>query len=179
MNKSNLIWIDLEMTGLNPEKNYILEIATLITNSHLNVIAEGPVIPIYQSEKTLNIMNNWNCTTHTKNGLITRVKNSLFNEKMAELSTINFLKKWVPENTSPMCGNSIGQDRQFLFKYMPTLELFFHYRNIDVSTLKELVYRWKPEILKKIKKNNIHSALHDIYASISELSFYKKHFIQN
>lgn len=176
--KSNLIWIDLEMTGLNPKKNKILEIATLVTNKNLQTIATGPEIVIHQSKKILNLMNTWNKITHTKNGLIKKVKNSLFNEKYAELKTINFLKKWTLFNTSPMCGNSIHQDRKFLIKYMPKLEKYFHYRQIDVSTLKELALRWKPNIIKKKYKNNNHKALNDIYNSISELKYYRKYFIK-
>jgi len=178
MNKKNLIWIDLEMTGLNPEKHKIIEIATLITNSNLHILAEGPLIPIFQSEKILNKMNNWNLMTHTKTGLIKKVKNSSHNEKKAEKITVQFLKKWVLKNESPMCGNTITQDRRFLFKYMPILESFFHYRHIDVSTLKELALRWKPKIFNKIKKKTNHSALQDIYSSINELLYYRKYFIK-
>lgn len=179
--KNNLIWIDLEMTGLNPEKHYIIEIATLVTNSDLEIIAEGPSIPIFQSNKILNTMNKWNLKTHTQNGLIEKIKKSIYNESIAEKITLEFLKKWVPKNKSPMCGNTISQDRRFLFKYMPNLESFFHYRHIDVSTLKELAIRWNPDILQKnkIKKKQCHIASEDIHASILELSHYKKYFIKN
>ncbi|WP_422667452.1 oligoribonuclease [Buchnera aphidicola] len=177
-NKNNLIWIDLEMTGLNPKIHHILEIATLITDINLNIISEGPVIAIYQKKKNLLLMNKWNEKTHTQNGLITRVQKSLYNEKKAEYATISFLKKWVPSQTSPICGNSIAQDRRFLFKYMPDLEKYFHYRYIDVSTIKELAYRWNPSILKKIHKKNTHNALEDIYDSIMELNIYKKNFFK-
>lgn len=179
MNEKNLIWIDLEMTGLNPEKDNIIEIATVITNFNLDILAEGPEIPIFQSTQILNAMSYWNIKTHTQNGLIQKVQNSQYNEEKAEKITIQFLEKWVPKKTSPMCGNTIIQDRRFLFKYMPILESFFHYRHIDVSTLKELAFRWKPQILNKIKKNKNHSALKDIYSSINELSYYRKYFIRN
>ncbi|HMI77067.1 MAG TPA: oligoribonuclease [Buchnera sp. (in: enterobacteria)] len=174
----NLIWIDLEMTGLNPEKHKIIEIATLVTNKDLQTIATGPAITIYQSNKTLNLMNTWNKITHSKNGLINKVKKSLLNEQYAELHTINFLKKWTLPNTSPMCGNSIHQDRKFLKKYMPKLEKYFHYRHIDVSTLKELALRWKPSIVNTQYKNKCHNASNDIHHSIKELLYYRKHFIK-
>ncbi|WP_343155137.1 oligoribonuclease [Buchnera aphidicola (Kurisakia onigurumii)] len=178
----NLIWIDLEMTGLKPEKNFIIEIATVITNIDLKIIAQGPVIPIFQKKYVIESMDSWNFFTHTKNGLIKKIKESKYNEKIAEKKTINFLKKWTIKNESPMCGNTISQDRRFLLKYMPKLESHFHYRNIDVSTLKELILRWYPEkkeIIKKIKKNISHSAIDDIYLSIKELMFYKKNFFKN
>lgn len=178
INQNNLIWIDLEMTGLNPKIHRIIEIATLITDNLLNIIAEGPVISIYQKEKYMLRMDQWNTITHTKNRLITRVKNSIYNETKAELETIIFLKKWVPIQSSPMCGNSITQDRIFLRQYMPTLENYFHYRNIDVSTLKELVYRWNPKISKNFQKKNTHRALEDIRESILELNFYKNYFFK-
>lgn len=176
-NKNNLIWIDLEMTGLNPKIHRIIEIATLITDINLNIISEGPVISIYQKKKYLLLMNKWNQEIHTKTGLIKRVKNSLYNEKKAELKTISFLKKWVPINSSPICGNSIAQDRRFLFQYMPILEKYFHYRHIDVSTIKELASRWNPSILKKIQKKNTHNALEDIRESVMELNVYRKNFM--
>ncbi|AAO27222.1 oligoribonuclease [Buchnera aphidicola str. Bp (Baizongia pistaciae)] len=151
----NLIWIDLEMTGLNPNIHKIIEIATLITDKNLKILSYGPVIAIYQNNHQLSFMDPWNNKMHTKNGLITRIKNSLYTEHLAEIKTITFLKKWVPKNTSPMCGNSISTDRQFLFKYMPTLEKYFHYRQIDVSTIKELALRWKPKIYNKLKKKTL------------------------
>ncbi|CAL4325507.1 oligoribonuclease [Buchnera aphidicola] len=179
INKTHLIWIDLEMTGLNPKKNKIIEIATLVTDKNLKILSEGPVIPIYQPQKEISLMNSWNKNVHTNNGLIKRVQKSCFNEKKAEKETIKFLKKWVPKNTSPICGNSIGQDRRFLYEYMPKLEKFFHYRCIDVSTIRELVARWKPSILiKKIKMEKQHIALQDIYLSINELFYYRKKFIR-
>ncbi|XBC41764.1 MAG: oligoribonuclease [Buchnera aphidicola (Kaburagia rhusicola rhusicola)] len=175
----NLIWIDLEMTGLNPEKHKIIEIATLITNINLEILSTGPVIAIYQKHTQLMQMNPWNHNTHHKSGLIKRIKNSFYNDKLAELKTISFLKKWVPKNASPMCGNTVSKDRQFLFKYMPTLEKYFHYRQIDVSTIKELAIRWNPEIYKKFKKNHDHKALNDLYESVYELKHYKKYFLKN
>ncbi|WP_343153627.1 oligoribonuclease [Buchnera aphidicola (Mindarus keteleerifoliae)] len=179
INNTHLIWIDLEMTGLNPKKNKIIEIATLITDKDLKILSEGPVIPIHQSLKEISSMNSWNKYVHTKSGLIKRVLKSRFNEKQAEKETIKFLKKWVPINTSPICGNSVNQDRRFLFEYMPKLEKFFHYRSIDVSTLRELAIRWKPSILRNnhtSKKKHI--ALEDIYLSVNELDYYRKKFIQ-
>ncbi|QCI24071.1 oligoribonuclease [Buchnera aphidicola (Macrosiphoniella sanborni)] len=177
-NKNNLIWIDLEMTGLNPNIHRIIEIATLITDNHLNILAEGPVISISQKKEHIFHMDQWNKKTHTKNGLIESVKNSTYNERTAELETIIFLKKWVPIHSSPICGNSIAQDRKFLLHYMPELENFFHYRNIDVSTVKELFYRWNTTILKKFQKKNIHRALADTYESVAELNFYKQYFLK-
>lgn len=178
VNKTNLIWIDLEMTGLNPECDYIIEIATLVTDSDLNIIEEGPVIAIHQTSERLAVMDNWNIRTHTKNGLIRRVENSKYNEKSAELETIKFLKKFVPSGKSPICGNSIGQDRRFLFKYMPKLEQYFHYRYLDVSTLKELAKRWKINVFNGFKKKITHQAQQDIRDSVAELAYYRKNFIQ-
>lgn len=166
------------MTGLNPKKNKIIEIATLVTNNDLKILSTGPVIAIYQSEKILKSMDIWNINIHTKSGLINRVKKSKYSEKSAELKTINFLKKWTTFNTSPMCGNSIHQDKYFLSKYMPYLKKYFHYRHIDVSTLKELIVRWKPHLASKYKKKNYHSALNDIKESIKELLYYRKNFIK-
>ncbi|CAL4325752.1 oligoribonuclease [Buchnera aphidicola] len=177
-NKNNLIWIDLEMTGLDPNIHRIIEIATLITDINLNIISEGPVISIYQKKKYLLLMNQWNQKIHTETGLIQRVQNSVYNETQAELKTISFLKKWVPIKSSPICGNSIAQDRRFLFQYMPKLEAYFHYRHIDVSTVKELAHRWNPSIIKKIKKKNTHNALEDIRDSVMELNVYKKNFMR-
>ncbi|ANZ22750.1 oligoribonuclease [Buchnera aphidicola (Diuraphis noxia)] len=177
INKNNLIWIDLEMTGLHPKIHRIIEIATLITDVNLNIIAEGPVIAIHQKQKNMLLMNQWNIRTHRKSGLIQRVENSFYDEHQAEIETILFLKKWVPIKSSPMCGNSITQDRRFLFEYMPKLENYFHYRNIDVSTIKELFYRWNTKVHNCLKKNN-HTALEDVYESIMELKFYKKNFFK-
>lgn len=177
-NASNLIWIDLEMTGLDPEQDRIIEIATLVTDADLNILAEGPVFAVHQSDAQLALMDDWNVNTHTNSGLVERVKASQYDDRAAELATIEFLKKWVPENSSPICGNSIGQDRRFLFKYMPELEAYFHYRYLDVSTLKELARRWKPGILPGFKKQGTHQAMDDIRESVAELAYYREHFIQ-
>ncbi|WWO96434.1 MAG: oligoribonuclease [Candidatus Dasytiphilus stammeri] len=175
---NNLIWIDLEMTGLNPINNRIIEIATLVTDVSLNILAEGPVIAVYQPQRILSQMDNWNVRTHTASGLIERVIVSKYNERDAEIATLKFLKEWVPENYSPICGNSIGQDRRFLLHYMPELETYFNYRYLDVSTLKELVKRWKPHILPGFKKRAKHQALEDIRESVAELAYYREHFLQ-
>ncbi len=175
--KQNLIWLDLEMTGLDPEVNRIIEIATIVTDSDLNVIAEGPVIAVHQTEGALALMDDWNVKTHGGTGLTARVRASEHSDRDAELATLEFLKQYVGKGDSPMCGNSIGQDRRFLVKYMPELEAFFHYRNLDVSTLKELAQRWKPYILNRFIKKNTHQALDDIRESIDELKFYREHFL--
>lgn len=177
-NASNLIWIDLEMTGLDPEQDRIIEIATLVTDADLNILAEGPVFAVHQSDAQLALMDEWNVNTHTNSGLVERVKASQYDDRAAEQATIEFLKKWVPEISSPICGNSIGQDRRFLFKYMPELEAYFHYRYLDVSTLKELARRWKPGILPGFKKQGTHQAMDDIRESVAELAYYREHFIQ-
>ena len=171
----NLVWIDMEMTGLDPEENVVLEIATIVTDKDLNVLAEGPVIAIHQSEEELGKMDDWNVNTHTKSGLVARVKASQHDEAKAVAETLAFIRQWVPERTSPLCGNSIGQDRRFMVKHMSELEAFFHYRNVDVSTIKELVRRWQPELLDQFKKSGSHQALDDIRESIAELQFYRAH----
>lgn len=170
----NLIWIDLEMTGLDPERDRILEIATVVTDKDLNILAQGPALVIHQPEEVLAQMGEWCQTHHAASGLLKAVRQSTITEREAELKTLEFLKAWVPPGASPMCGNTICQDRRFLARYMPELERFFHYRNLDVSTLKELVKRWKPEALSGFEKRNTHRALDDILESIEELRHYRK-----
>ncbi|MGB9107699.1 MAG: oligoribonuclease [Telluria sp.] len=177
-NDMNLVWLDMEMTGLDPDNDRIIEVAVVVTDAELNVLAEGPVFAIHQSDETLDKMDNWNKGTHGKSGLIDRVKASTVNEAQAEEQLIAFLKQWVPANKSPMCGNSICQDRRFMARGMPKLEAFFHYRNLDVSTLKELCRRWKPELASGFKKHQKHTALADIVESIEELRYYREHFIK-
>ena len=176
-NNSNLIWIDLEMTGLDPEKERIIEIATIVTDAHLNILAEGPVLAIHQDEELLSAMDEWNTNQHFKSGLVKRVRESGVTEADAEAQTIAFLEQYVDQGKSPMCGNSICQDRRFLYRYMPQLAEFFHYRNLDVSTLKELVKRWKPSLINGAYKESQHLALQDIRDSIDELIYYRQHFI--
>ena len=174
----HLIWIDLEMTGLNPDTDLIIEIATIVTDKELNILAQGPVIAVHQSDAALAAMDDWNQLHHGQSGLIERVKASTIDDAEAERLTIEFLQQWVPANTSPICGNSIGQDRRFLVRYMPKLEAYFHYRNIDVSTLKELAARWAPALKEGFKKQTKHQALDDIIESIEELRYYREHFIK-
>ncbi|HHF2959002.1 MULTISPECIES: oligoribonuclease [Vibrio] len=169
----NLIWVDLEMTGLDPETHKIIEIASIVTDSELNILAEGPVLAIHQPEEELAKMDDWCTNTHTASGLVERVRNSKILEQDAVAQTIEFLEKWVPKGASPICGNSIGQDRRFLYKHMPELEEFFHYRYVDVSTLKELARRWQPEVLNGFTKQGTHLALDDIRESIAELKYYR------
>lgn len=177
-NKSQrLIWIDLEMTGLEPEQHHVIEIATIVTDVNLNTLAEGPVIAINQPQRYLDRMDDWNVKTHTGSGLVERIKASDYDEESAARETLNFLQQHVTANSSPMCGNSICQDRRFLARYMPELEAFFHYRNLDVSTLKELAKRWNPEVLKGFKKQGTHQALDDIRESILELRHYRDNFL--
>ena len=177
-NEFNLVWVDMEMTGLEPDTDRIIEVAVVVTDMHLNVLAEGPVFAIHQSDETLDKMDAWNKGTHGRSGLIDRVKASTVSEADAEEALIAFMKQWVPKGKAPMCGNTIGQDRRFMVRYMPKLEAFFHYRNIDVSTLKELCKRWKPEIVAGFKKHQKHTALADIIESIEELKYYREHFIK-
>ena len=169
-----LIWIDLEMTGLDPDSDRIIEVATIVTDADLNTLAEGPVLAVHQSDAVLEAMDEWNTTTHGNSGLTQRVRESSLTERDAELETIAFLREWVDARTSPICGNSICQDRRFLARYMPELEAFFHYRNLDVSTVKELARRWKPEVLEGFKKKGAHLALDDIRESIAELQHYRE-----
>ena len=178
LDENNLIWIDLEMTGLDPEQDVIIEIATIVTDLNLNILGEGPVIAIYQEESCLDAMDEWNTRTHGRSGLTERVRNSRNSLKDAEDQSIQFLEKLVPQGASPMCGNSICQDRRFLAKGMPRLEQYFHYRNLDVSTLKELAKRWAPETAKGFQKKGVHQALEDIKESIEELKYYRSHFIK-
>lgn len=177
-NSSNLIWIDLEMTGLDPDNDLIIEIATVVTDKNLKVLAEGPVLAVHQSNKALDKMDAWNQKHHGRSGLIERVKASKITDAYAEKETIAFLHHWVGKGKSPMCGNSICQDRRFLYRYMPELEAYFHYRNLDVSTLKELAKRWAPEVKKSFKKTAQHVALDDVMESIAELEHYREHFIK-
>ncbi|SCZ56343.1 oligoribonuclease [Thiohalomonas denitrificans] len=177
-NPDNLIWIDLEMTGLDPQGDRIIEIATIITDAHLQVLEEGPVLAIHQSEAVLAGMDEWNTRTHGESGLLERVRASSLSELDAEVVTLEFIEKYVPPGASPICGNSICQDRRFLARLMPKLEAYFHYRNLDVSTLKELVRRWAPQLAAGLKKNGSHQALDDIRESINELRYYRKHFLK-
>lgn len=178
MDSQNLIWIDLEMTGLNPATDVIIEMATIVTDGQLNVLAEGPVLAIHQPDEVLAQMDEWNTRQHGGSGLTQRVRESKITLAEAEAATLAFLAQWVPAKASPICGNSIGQDRRFLHKYMPELEAYFHYRNLDVSTLKELVARWAPELQAGFKKGDTHLALADIRESIAELRYYREHFIR-
>lgn len=173
-----LVWMDLEMTGLEPERDVIIEIATIITDDHLNVIAEGPVVAVHQPDLLLEAMDEWNTRTHGESGLVERVRNSSFDTAAAEQQTIEFLREHgVQPGSSPLCGNSIHQDRRFLVKYMPTLEAYMHYRNIDVSTVKELAKRWKPEVVDSFVKSGSHQAMDDIRESIAEMQHYRQHFM--
>lgn len=175
---NNLIWIDLEMTGLDPRHDRIIEMATVVTDEQLNVIAEGPVFAIHQSDELLNGMDDWNTNQHNKSGLVQRVKESVITEEMAQAKMIEFLRQHTVEGKSPMCGNSIWQDRRFLSAYMPELEKYFHYRMIDVSTLKELALRWAPTIYNGFKKDSAHLAMSDIHDSINELKYYRENLLK-
>lgn len=175
---NNLIWIDMEMSGLQPDTDVILELAVVMTDANLNILAESPVLVVHQSDEVLDGMDAWNKGTHGKSGLIDKVKASTLDEASAETQMIEFLKEWVPANKSPMCGNSICQDRRFMARYMPKLEDYFHYRNLDVSVFKELARRWKPKVYDGFKKASKHTALADIHESIEELKYYREHFIK-
>jgi len=176
--KNALIWIDLEMTGLDPVHDRIIEIATIVTDAELNILAEGPVMAVHQSDRLLDAMDDWNQRTHGESGLVTRVRDSRNTEAEAELQTLAFLAGMVERGVSPMCGNSVHQDRRFLDRYMPELAAYFHYRNLDVSTVKELARRWRPELLKGFSKDSSHQALADIRDSINELAYYREHFFR-
>jgi oligoribonuclease len=174
----NLIWLDMEMTGLNPDSDKIIEVAMVVTDAELNVLGESPVMVVHQSDQILDGMDAWNKGTHGRSGLIEKVKASELTEQMAEQQLLAFLKPFVPAGKSPMCGNSICQDRRFMARYMPDLEKYFHYRNLDVSVFKELARRWRPTVYAGFKKESRHEALADIYESIDELKYYREHFIK-
>lgn len=174
----NLVWLDCEMTGLDPERDRIIEIAVVVTGPQLEPRIEGPVLAIHQSDAQLDLMDAWNKGTHGKSGLTERVRASTITEADAERQLLDFVTRYVPKQSTPMCGNSIGQDRRFLVKYMPALEAWFHYRNLDVSTLKELARRWRPEVYTSFKKRQMHTALADVHESIDELAYYREHFLR-
>ena len=176
--QNNLVWMDLEMTGLEPDRDRVIEIAIVVTDSQLNTLAEAPVLVVHQHDAVLDAMDQWNKSTHARSGLIDKVKASMLNESAAEDQLLAFLAHYVPSKTSPMCGNSICQDRRFLARHMPRLEAYFHYRNLDVSTVKELARRWRPEIVKGLVKQGKHEALADIYESIEELKYYRENFLK-
>lgn len=176
--RDHLIWVDLEMTGLNPDRDQILEIATVVTDSQLNIVADGPVFAIHQPDSILDAMDEWNTKQHGRSGLIERVRSSTVTVEEAQAETIEFLMLHVPPGKSPMCGSTICQDRRFLYRWMPKLEQYFHYRNLDVSTVKILTQHWAPQLMQGVKKESRHLALDDIYDSISELRFYKQNFIK-
>ncbi len=176
--QNNLVWLDMEMTGLNPDTDRIIEVAFVITNSALEIVAEAPVLVVHQADAVLDGMDNWNKGTHAKSGLIDKVKASTLDEAAVEKAMLEFLVQYVPSGVSPMCGNSICQDRRFMAHGMPKLEAWFHYRNLDVSTLKELAKRWRPELAKGMVKHGKHEALADIHESIEELKYYRQHFLR-
>ena len=177
-NANNLCWLDMEMTGLNPEHDRIIEVAMIITDSDLNVLAQSDVYVIHQSDELLNGMDEWNTATHGRTGLTQRVRESKLTEAEVEQNLLDFMSEWIPEKSTPMCGNSIHQDRRFMVKYMPRLEAYFHYRNLDVSTLKELAKRWNPAVAKSVVKRGSHKALDDILESIEEMRHYREHFLK-
>lgn len=177
-NDQNLVWLDCEMTGLDPEVDRLIEIAVIVTGANLTPRIEGPVLVIHQSDAQLDKMDSWNKGTHGRSGLIDKVKASTVTEQQAELQVLEFLAQYVPKGSAPMCGNSISQDRRFLVKYMPRLEAFFHYRNIDVSTLKELAKRWRPDVYNSFRKQQKHTALADVHESIDELEHYRQHLLK-
>jgi oligoribonuclease len=176
--QNHLIWLDMEMSGLDPDLNRVLEVAMVVTDSALNTIAELPVLVVHQADSVLDTMDDWNKSTHARSGLISKVKASALDEAAVESQFLSLLEQHLPKNASPMCGNSICQDRRFMARHMPKLEAFFHYRNLDVSTPKELVKRWKPELAKGLTKHGKHEALADIYESIEELKYYREHFLK-
>ncbi len=176
--QNNLAWLDMEMTGLDPDRDKIIEVAIVVTDSQLNTVAESPVLVLHQADSVLEAMDDWNKSTHARSGLIAKVKASTLAEAEVEQRYLDFLAQYLPIRTSPICGNSICQDRRFLARHMPRLEAYFHYRNLDVSTLKELMKRWKPELAKGLSKHGKHEALADIYESIEELKYYREHFIK-
>jgi len=176
--QNNLVWLDMEMTGLDPDRDKIIEVAIVVTDAQLNLVAEAPVLVLHQPDSMLDAMDDWNKSTHTRSGLVAKVKASALTEAEAEQIYLDFLAAHVPIRTSPMCGNSICQDRRFMARHMPRLEAYFHYRNLDVSTLKELVKRWKPDLAKGLTKHGKHEALADIYESIEELKYYREHFLK-
>ncbi|HJW03494.1 MAG TPA: oligoribonuclease [Azospira sp.] len=175
---NHLVWLDMEMTGLNPDGDRIIELAMVVTDVNLVPLAESPVWVVHQSDAVLDAMDDWNKGTHGKSGLIDRVKASTTDEAAVEAQALAFMQQWVPKRATPMCGNSIGQDRRFMARYMPVLEDYFHYRNLDVSTVKELCRRWAPDIAKGFEKKGQHTALSDIYESIEELKYYREHFLR-
>jgi oligoribonuclease len=175
--ENNLIWVDMEMSGLNPDSDRVLEVAVVVTDSQLELLAEGPVLALYQHARVLSSMDSWNTSTHGRSGLTARVRESTVLEAQAEEQVIVFLERYVPAGKSPMCGNSICQDRRFMARWLPRLEGYFHYRNLDVSTLKELARRWKPDVVRSFEKKSRHEALADIYESIAELKHYRQHLI--
>jgi len=176
--QNNLVWLDMEMTGLDPDRDRIIEIAIVVTDSQLSTLSQAPVLVVHQADAVLGAMDDWNKTTHARSGLIDKVKASTLTERAAEDQLLAFLAQHVPAKASPMCGNSICQDRRFLARYMPRLEAHFHYRNLDVSTLKELAKRWKPAIMTGLTKHGKHEALADIQESIEELKYYREHFLK-